>query len=192
MINQMLEDLERIDQRLLLWLNGHHNPFFDKVMYFISGTQEWIPLYIVILGVIIWKYRWRSIWIILAVALLITLSDQLANLLKAGIKRPRPCKDPGIGHLVHLVNNYCRGAYGFVSGHAANSFALASLISLILRKKWVAAAMLAWAGIVSYSRIYLGVHYPGDVICGAFLGAFLGWTIYSLLIRLMKPGGAVT
>jgi undecaprenyl-diphosphatase len=180
----MIESLNAIDQRWLLWLNGCHSAFFDQVMYLVSGRYEWIPLYAVILGFIIWKYRWRSWWIILAVVIMITLSDQIANLLKSGVKRPRPCNDPEIGHLVHLVKNYCSGAYGFVSGHAANSFALATFISLLFRKKWITAGMVLWAVLVSYSRIYLGVHYPGDAICGALLGVLLGWGVYIVLIRL--------
>jgi|WetSurSiteA1Bulk_404760.scaffolds.fasta_scaffold00160_2 undecaprenyl-diphosphatase len=177
----MIEALNSMDQRWLLWLNGHHSPFFDQVMYFISGKYEWIPLYAVILGIIIWRYRWKSLWIILAVIILITLSDQLANLLKGGVKRLRPCKDPEIGHLVHLVHNYCRSSYGFVSGHAANSFALATFISLLFRKKWVTTGMFIWAALVSYSRIYLGVHYPGDVIGGAIIGVLLAYCVFFVL-----------
>ena len=94
-----------------------------------------------------------------------------SNLLKSAIKRPRPCKDPEIGHLVLLVRDYCRGAYGFVSGHAANSFALAAFVSLLYRKKWVMAGMMTWAAIVSYSRVYLGVHWPSDVLAGWAAGA---------------------
>jgi undecaprenyl-diphosphatase len=178
MLPVMIETLNNIDQQWLLWLNGHHSPFFDQVMYFVSGKYEWIPLYAVILAFIIQKYRWKSLWIMLAIVVMITLSDQIANLLKSGVKRPRPCKDPEIGHLVHLVNNYCRGAFGFVSGHAANSFALATFVTLLFRRRWFYWAMFSWAGIVSYSRIYLGVHYPGDVMGGAFIGALLGLGIY--------------
>ena len=134
-----------------------------------------------------WKYRWKSLWILLAIVVLITLSDQLANLLKDGVKRFRPCKDPEIGHLVHLVNNYCRSSYGFVSGHAANSFALATFISLLFRNRWVTAGMVLWAAVVSYSRIYLGVHYPGDVLCGAILGTLLAVLVYTLL-KKVKSG----
>lgn len=185
----MIEALNHTDQQWLLWLNGQHSPFFDQVMFFVSGKYEWIPLYAVILGFIIWKYRWKSIWIILAIVILITLSDQIANLLKNGVKRPRPCKDPEIGHLVVLVNNYCRGAFGFVSGHAANSFALATFVALLFRKRWVTISLVTWAAVVSYSRIYLGVHYPGDVIGGALLGILLGMTVYyssKLLIKFDK------
>lgn len=179
----MIEFLKDVDADLLLWLNSKHSGFFDNVMFFVSGRWEWIPLYAVLLGFIVWKYRWKSLWIILAVAVLITLSDQLANFLKATVKRPRPCKDPEIGYMVLLVNDYCRGTYGFISGHAANSFALATFISLLFRNRWITAGMIFWAAVVSYSRVYLGVHYPGDIICGALLGVLLAWGIYKLVKR---------
>jgi len=177
----MIEALNQVDQRWFLWLNGQHSPLIDQLMYHISGRFEWIPLYAVLFFFIIRKFRWKSLWIILGIIVLITLSDQLANLLKDGVKRLRPCKDPDISHLVHLVNNYCRSSFGFVSGHAANSFALATFISLLFRRNWVTLGMLFWAAIVSYSRIYLGVHYPGDVIGGAVLGALLAMGVYGVL-----------
>jgi undecaprenyl-diphosphatase len=179
----MQDDLIRIDRQWLLWVNGHNSPFIDNVMYAISGRTEWIPLYILLIACIIWKFKWKTIWIILAVIIMITLSDQIANLLKSGVRRLRPCKDPEIGHLVHLVNNYCGGAFGFVSGHAANSFSLAVFTSLLFRRNWITMGMLGWASLVSYSRIYLGVHYPGDIIGGALLGAMLAWMIYAVLFR---------
>jgi undecaprenyl-diphosphatase len=179
----MLEALNQVDQKWLLWLNSHHSPFFDDFFYFVSGKPEWIPLYAIILGAIIWKFKWKTLWIIGAIIVLITLSDQLANVLKAGVKRFRPCKDPDIGHLVHIVNNYCRSSYGFVSGHAANAFALATFISMLFQKKWVTIFMIVWAALVAYSRVYLGVHYPGDIICGAVLGALLALLVYGILRR---------
>lgn len=180
----MLEALKQADAGLFLWLNGHHSVLFDKLMYFVSGKWEWIPLYAVILGFIIYRFRWKAIWVLLAVALMITFSDQLSNLLKSTVMRSRPCRDPEIGHLVHLVNDYCGGAYGFVSAHAANSFALATFISLLYRRRWVTTALLCWAFLVSYSRVYLGVHYPGDILCGALLGASLAWVLYLILLRI--------
>ncbi|HLO58233.1 MAG TPA: phosphatase PAP2 family protein [Bacteroidales bacterium] len=180
----MIDSLIHLDKQWLLWINGHNTPFLDSLMYFVSGKLEWIPLYAVLLFFIIRKYRLKSLWILLAVVVLITLSDQVANLLKNNVKRYRPCKDPEIGHLVHLVHNYCRSSYGFVSGHAANSFALAVFISRLFKFKWVTAGMLIWAAIVSFSRIYLGVHFPIDVICGAMIGAILAWGVTTALFRI--------
>lgn len=181
----MLDALTRTDQQWLLWLNGHNSPFFDGLMYAISGRAEWIPLYLILIAFIIWKFRWKSVWIILAVIIMITLSDQVSNLIKSGVKRPRPCKDPEIANLVHLVRNYCGGAFGFVSGHAANAFSLAAFISLLFRNRWVSAGMTGWAILVSYSRIYLGVHYPGDIIGGALLGILIAWMSFILLSRFV-------
>jgi undecaprenyl-diphosphatase len=181
----MVDALNRIDQQWLLWLNGFHSVFFDQLMFSISGKYEWIPFYILLLAFIIRKYRWKSLWIIGSIIVLITLSDQIANILKSGVKRFRPCKDPEIGHLVHLVNNYCRSSYGFVSGHAANAFALAAFVSLLFKNKWVTCGMIFWATIVSYSRIYLGVHYPGDVLGGAILGVLLATGVSWILKKFM-------
>ncbi|MBN1158290.1 MAG: phosphatase PAP2 family protein [Bacteroidales bacterium] len=183
----MIEFLHQIDSELFMWLNSRHSHLFDRIMFFISGRWEWIPLYAVLLGFIVWRYRWKSLWILLAVAILITVSDQLTNILKAAVRRPRPCKDPVIGQMVLLVNDYCSGMYGFVSAHASNTFALATFISLLFRNRWVTTGMLFWASVVSYSRIYLGVHYPGDIICGALLGVLLAWGICYILNRLIKP-----
>jgi len=183
----MIDALNQVDQQLFLRLNGPVSPFIDQLMFAISGRLEWIPLYAILLVFIIRKYRWNSVWILVAVVVLITLSDQLANVLKDGVKRFRPCKDPDIGHLVHTVNDYCRSSYGFVSGHAANSFALATFISLLFPRRWVIAAMVFWAVLVSYSRIYLGVHYPGDVMGGWILGALIAFVLYLFLKRIIIP-----
>lgn len=182
----MLEVLKHIDQQVFLSLNGQVNPFFDQMMYFISEKYVWIPFYIILMAFLIRRYRWKAIWILIGVIIMITLTDQISNVLKDSVKRFRPCKDPEISHLVHIVNNYCRSSYGFVSAHAANSFALATLISLLYRKPWIIWGMTLWAAIVSYSRIYLGVHYPGDVICGGLLGVIIAFLIYKALTRWSK------
>jgi len=177
----MIDTLIQADKQAMLLLNSRHSPFFDQVMWFVSGRPEWIPLYLALLGWVIWRYRKRSVWIILTLVVMIVLSDQLANLLKNGVQRLRPCRDPEIGSLVHIVRNQCGGAFGFVSGHAANSFALAVFISLLFRKAWLTVSMLSWAALVSYSRIYLGVHYPGDVLAGALLGTVIALMLFTAL-----------
>jgi undecaprenyl-diphosphatase len=179
----MLDFLKQIDTSLLLWINHHQSPFFDGIMFLVSGKWVWVPFYVVLAFFIVKKYKMKSFWVIAAAALLITMSDQGANLLKNAVQRPRPCKDPEIGYLVLLVNDYCRGAYGFVSNHAANSFALAGFISLIYRKKWITSGMMLWAAVISYSRVYLGVHYPGDIAGGAFLGLVLAYIVYTILLK---------
>jgi undecaprenyl-diphosphatase len=184
----MIDTLIHADKQAMLWLNSRHSPFFDQVMWFVSGRPEWIPLYLALLGWVIWRYRKHSVWIILTLVVMIVLSDQLANLLKNGVQRLRPCRDPEIGPLVHVVRNRCGGAFGFVSGHAANSFALTVFISLLFRKSWLTVSMLCWAVLISYSRIYLGVHYPGDVLGGAVLGTAVAMILFGML-RFSLPSG---
>jgi undecaprenyl-diphosphatase len=172
--------LIEFDQHLFLFLNSFHSPFWDTVMSIISYLPVWIPLYLTIITFLIIKYRRRVIAIVIVVALMITASDQLSNVIKNSVKRPRPCHEKVLEGKVHVVNGRCGGKYGFVSGHACNSFAVALLSLLLFRKRWFSISIVAWALLVGYSRIYLGVHYPGDVLFGSILGALCGWAAYLL------------
>lgn len=174
----MLDYLVKLDKELFAFLNGLHSGFFDIIMKFFSGKSEWIPLYVLILAWIIYKFRRKSVLIIVSIALLILLSDQLAVQIKLAVERLRPCKEPDIRLWVHLVDGHCGGTYGFVSNHAANSFAMAVFTSLLFKNRYYTWFIIFWAAVVSYSRIYLGVHYPGDVLCGALLGVLLAFTVY--------------
>ena len=170
----------QLDQQLFLFLNSLNSPFWDKVMYIISGKLTWVPLYIAILIFVGFRYK-RKLWIILLfIIVAVTLSDQASVLLKNLVGRLRPCHEPSLEGLVHLVKGECGGMYGFVSSHAANSFNVAFLSLMFIKKRWFSTGIVIWAAIVGYSRIYLGVHYPGDVICGSMLGALIGWCIYKL------------
>lgn len=173
------------DTDLFLFLNDLNSPFWDKIMWFVSGKYEWIPLYIILLGLIIWKYRMKSILVILMIPILITAADQISvKLFKEVFERLRPCHNSDIQHLVHTVNNKCGGKFGFVSSHAANSFALAGYLALIFRNKWFSMFILFWAALVSCSRVYLGVHYPGDILGGAVLGLIIAGLVYMLFAFL--------
>ena len=179
--------LVHLDQQLLLYLNSLNNPFWDQVMYIISGKFTWIPLYIAILIFLGKTYKRKFPVIVLFIILGITLADQTSvNLFKNTFQRLRPCHEPALEGLVHLVKGECGGLYGFVSSHATNSFFVAVFSLLFIRRRWYTVSVIIWALIVGYSRIYLGVHYPGDVLCGSLLGAFIGWLVYKMYLLTDK------
>jgi undecaprenyl-diphosphatase len=182
MWTELIETLDGIDRALFLFLNGLHSPFFDSLMYYISYKYTWIPFYVFLVALVIRQHKWKSVHFILGIVLLIAISDQGSVWIKDAVMRFRPCHDPELADLVHLVRGRCGGRFGFVSSHAANSFALATFMSLTFRDryKWMIPLMITWAALKAYSRIYLGVHYPGDVIFGALLGVLIGLLVYQI------------
>ena len=183
----MLDRLIELDQKLFLFLNGLHSEGLDPVMVWISGKFTWWPFYLLLLAFLIWKRGWKMIPLAILIALCVTLADQISvHLFKEVFERLRPSREPDLQGLVHIVNGYRGGQFGFVSSHAANSFSIAMLLALTIRKGWFWALMFFWAALVSYSRIYLGVHYPGDIIGGAILGVLIGWGVYLIQGYLLK------
>ena len=174
--------LERFDQQLFLFINSSNSPFFDQVMHAISGRLIWVPLYLAILIYLGIKYKRKFLVILIFIILAATLADQSSVFVKNIVQRLRPCHEPSLMGVVHLVNGECGGVYGFVSSHATNSFDVALLSLMFIRKRWYTISIIIWASVIGYSRIYLGVHYPGDVICGSILGALIGWSVYSLYV----------
>lgn len=185
----MIDFLTNIDTELFLFLNGLHIYWLDPVMTFISGEITWAPFYIILLYLVIKKYKKQSIIIIIGIILLVLCSDQVSSsIFKPIFERPRPCHNETIKDLVYLPNGHCGGAYGFISSHACNTFALAAYLTLLLRKHYskIAWVMFTWATLVAYSRIYMGVHYPGDVIVGAAVGALIGLVLGTIANRIIK------
>ncbi|MCQ2309942.1 MAG: phosphatase PAP2 family protein [Bacteroidales bacterium] len=182
--------INNLDHELFLFLNGLHVGWLDPVMTFISSEMGWIPFYVILLYLVFKKLGWKGLlFVVIGVVVLITCSDQLSShVFKPVFHRFRPCHDPLIQDLVHLPNGHCGGQYGFISSHACNTFALASFITLIMKRfyKKIGLLMFIWAALVSYSRIYMGVHFPGDVLCGAAVGMILGFGIGHLLLMVMK------
>ena len=177
-----IQTLDSIDKQWLLVLNNDYPDFWDGLMYGISNKFTWIPFYIALIFILIKYLKRKSFLIILALIICILLADQISSgLIKDMVHRLRPSRNPEIENMVCLLKGYRGGKYGFVSSHAANSFGLALLTSLFFKNRKYTISVLIWATLVSFSRIYLGVHYPGDVIGGALVGAGVAFLVYHIL-----------
>ena len=193
-----MDTILEIDKDLLIWVNSFHADWLDPVMLLITKTTFWIPLYLFLIFLIFKKFDKDAWFILLGVALTILLADQItASILKPIFQRLRPSQDSDIQNLIHLVTNskgaiYKGGKYGFASSHAANSFGAATFMWLLYKEKsrWIL-LMFLWATVLTYTRLYLGVHYPGDILVGGMIGvlcAFAGWRFYLWLkIKWSKP-----
>ncbi len=177
-----LEKLIEADKYLLLSLNGSESLFLDGCMSVYTTTLVWIPLAVVLLYVLIKNNNIQTFFILLvAIALVFVLTDGITSTIcKPLFERFRPTRDPELMYLVDVVNGYRCAAYGFMSSHAANSFGIATFAMLLMRSRMLSAALFLWASINCYSRMYLGVHYPGDIIAGAVVGIVCGVLMYRL------------
>lgn len=185
----VLEFLLKLDRQFFLAINGWHSPFFDEIMYVLSQKLVWAPLYAILL-IMLWLVYRRNFWYIVPlIILLVTLTDQVSVVLFKDIfHRLRPCHEPSLEGMVQLVRGQCGGKFGFISSHAANTFGVAIFAGSLLkvRFKWLLPVLIFWASIVCYSRVYLGVHYPGDVIVGALVGSISGYFILLLFKWIMS------
>lgn len=206
--------LNEIDHQWLVAINSWHSEWADTLMWIVSGKLTWLPLYVLLVGLIVWKFRyptavatnWLSripacIWIFLAFGLAVGLSDYISSgIIKHWVCRPRPTHEPMLEGLLHIVRDYRGGHYGFVSSHAANTISCALLFGLVWRRRpggekkknhlvwWL---LMLWVVLNCYSRMYLGVHYPGDIVGGLIVGAVMALVAYTLLHRLgaLDPRG---
>ena len=194
----MLEQLIHIDTEILLAINGWHAPWADRLMWIISAKATWIPLYALLIGLLVWRYRkpasrsmkWLQkvpvcVVLIVVIAAAIGLADFIASgILKEWVARPRPTRVPEVEGVLHLVNGYRSGRFGFVSSHAANTMACALLFSLIWRNKIATIGLMLWVAMNCYSRMYLGVHYPTDILGGLIVGSLVAVAAYRALLAV--------
>lgn len=180
-----MAEIIALDKELFLYLNTLGSSRWDGFWIFLSERSYWIPLYLVLLYLLYKNFGLRKTVLILVLTLLmILLTDQITNVFKDGFQRLRPCFVKEFEGVMRAVGCERRGQYGFTSAHASNHFAIALLLGLIFRNKfkWMLPVLLLWAGFISYSRIYLGVHFPLDVICGGIMGFLIGYLFYRLYL----------
>ncbi len=185
----MLETLLELDKELFIFLNTLGSASWDPLWLLITNKLTFVPFYAILLFLIYRNLDLKTFLIlILVVAGLITFTDQITNLVKhVLVKRPRPCRVEDIQELMRFVAEHC-GRHGFFSGHSSNSMAAAVFAGLLLRSQYknLIFILLFWSALVAYSRIYVGVHYPLDIICGMAFGAFAGFLFYKLQLLLRK------
>lgn len=173
--------LLELDKIFTLAINSCHSSFFDNFFYIYTQTWTWIPAIVVLL---VWMWRkWgvSSLYVVAGIVLCILLADQISSsLLKPWVARLRPTHNPEIADLIHTVNGYRGGRYGFVSSHAANAATFVTFTALVFRNRFYTILLTLWAFLTAYSRVYLGVHYVGDVLCGALVGVLVGVGVYAV------------
>ncbi len=180
----MLASLEYIDQQLLLKINSFHSPFLDNIMWWISDIKFGVPFYLLFVFLSVHYYGWKKgALIVLLAGIAVGVSDLGAKyLFKEFFQRYRPSHHLQLSAQLHFVNDYRGGMYGFVSSHSANMFAIATTLGLYFRKRNASIIywMFIWAGLIAYSRMYLGVHYPSDVFVGGMFGVLIGFVMYKI------------
>ena len=184
----MIEQLLKYDTELFLFLNQLGNETWDNLWLLITSKYTFIPLYTWLLFLLYKKYGLKSLLVfVLVVALMITFTDQITNVFKRGFQRPRPCGEADLIDQMRFIAVRC-GKYGFFSGHSSNSMAAAVFAGLMLKPyyKNLIFILLFWSAVVAYSRIYVGVHYPVDIVCGLTFGAISGFLFYRLAKYLLS------
>ena len=185
-----MEELIQFDKELLLWLNGSDSLFMDSLIMTLTNAKTWIPLYLSLFYVVLKSNATvKDILLVLAAAgacvlLAGTIDD---TIVKPLVARWRPGHDPEIGMLVDTVDGYRGGKYGFFSAHASNTFSIAVFFSLLMRQRLFTVFMVSYSLINCYTRMYLGVHYPGDITVGLLWGGLVGWCVYKGYCRLTTP-----
>ena len=213
-LNSFIQSLIELDHQLLLAINGWHAPWADVVMWYASKSTVWIPLYLLLIALLSWRaffpmqrfswqtlaamksmpkaLCWRRLLLLLCVLVAFGIATGAADFISSGIikhavARFRPTRNPHLANLVHIVNGYRGGRYGFVSSHAANTMSCALLFSLLYKNRKATVGLMSWVALNCYSRMYLGVHYPTDILGGLIVGAATALPVYWVLNRWVLP-----
>ena len=183
----MLEQLIEWDKELMLSINHAHTPFLDLIMQIASYKYSIVPVCAIILFFLFYKSSVkRGVLFVLAIVFTFAICDSgSTSLFKHTVCRLRPCHDPSIMDMVRMLE-YKGGQFGFISSHAANLFGLAVVSSFAIKRRWYTIFIFCWAALVAYSRIYVGKHFPGDVICGALFGTAAGLLIVYIVVRVQN------
>ena len=190
----MIEEILKLDSKLFLYLNNLGTPEFDAFWTTLSKTEANILMYLFLICLFFYVQKIRPkflniFYLIFVIALMITISDQGANLFKDSFQRLRPCYNESLKDSLRLVKENCGGKYGFFSAHASNSFSLAIFFGLLFKNRirYIILITIVYATLISFSRIYLGVHFPIDIIVGSFFGLFVGFIMYILVyLKFLK------
>lgn len=190
----MIEEILKLDSKLLIFLNNLGVPRFDNFWVNLSKIEANILMYLFLICLFFYIQKAHLkvaniLYIILVIVIMITITDQGANLFKDSFQRLRPCYDETVKDSIRLVKDNCGGKYGFFSAHASNSFSLAIFFGLLFRNRirYIILITLVYASFISYSRIYLGVHFPIDIIFGSLFGLFIGFSIYKFVyLKFLK------
>lgn len=182
----MFESLKKIDEQLLLFGNSLHNSFFDTIIPHLTNFWVWIPLFIWWAVELYKIYSRKLIIIVFCIIGLLVVTDRSSVFIKNAVKRYRPTHNIELKEKIHVINDYRGGQYGYVSSHATNAVAIACFIFLLLKaypKKWLKLSLLLWAIILCYTRIYLGVHYPFDLLSGGLLGIMWAFLFHKIFVK---------
>jgi membrane-associated phospholipid phosphatase len=191
----ILQQILAWDRAAFTYINSDHsNAFFDVLMPILRNQTTWYPLYALLLVYVIWKFKKQAIIFILFAAATVALCDQISSsILKPSIARVRPCKEPLLQSVIHLRLAHCPGNGSFTSSHAANHFGIAAFIIWCLVPYWGKKSYMfwLWAAVICYAQVYVGVHYPGDILGGAVLGILIGTLVAKIYIKYFnfKPFG---
>ena len=188
-MNGLISLFDTFDKKLMLFLNGLHQPWLDPLMLFATQRWTWLPFYALLLGLLFWKYKLKVWPYLIALTFTITIADQVASgICKPFFKRLRPCHQTEMIEKGLYVLDHHAGQFGFISSHASNSFAASVFLGLVFGAGWRIRALLLWAFVVSYSRIYVGVHFPLDILLGGIVGTLTGWGMFVILKNIKIKG----